>query len=275
MVCSLPRLSQHLRISESASPGTGQRQAGDYQVLTPQKSLEAQPLTSKLALPRPSGHTAALGSPATRTICRQPPSCPQPEEPHSAHPPLLGASWERQPNLHLCLGPCVPRAFRTEVVQRSGHDVMRWGQPRPSACEEASFPKVSVTCHAAWLNCHQASPLGCPGAPCTSPPPPPSPRCAHTSCLPALTMATLLLATPVHAQPQLSPWHLLPQLLPTSFSLCSCLPPHKPSVNKSSSTQAPVMAPPRWESNSGSTSLFRLHHDLLPVHLTLGSGTCF
>lgn len=177
------------------------------------------------------------------------------------------------------MGPCVSHAFRTEVVQRSGHDVMRWGQPRPSACEEASFPKVSVTCQAAWLNCHQASPLGCPGAPRTSPPSPPSPRCAHTSCLPALTMATLLLATTVHAQPPLSPWHLLPQLLPTSFSLCSCLPPHKMPQAKCEQvllhTRPCDGSPTPGESNSGSTSHFRLHHDLLLVHLALGSGTCF
>lgn len=101
---SLPRLSQRLRISESAPLGTGQRHVGDYQVPTPQKSLEAQSLTSKLALPRPSGHTAALSSPATSTISRQPLACPAAGGTAlCSSASLLGASWECQPNLHLCL----------------------------------------------------------------------------------------------------------------------------------------------------------------------------
>lgn len=137
---SLPGLSQCLRISESAPPGTELRHTGDYQVLTPQKSLEAQSLISKLALPRPARHTPALSSPATSTVSRQPLSRPAAGITLCAHVPLC---WERHVNdSQTCIStwaPCISRAFRTEVVQRSGHDIMRWGQPRPSAREEGSF----------------------------------------------------------------------------------------------------------------------------------------
>ena len=136
---SLPGLSQCLRISESAPPGTELRHTGDYQVLTPQKSLEAQSLISKLASPRPARHTPALRSPATSTVSRQPLPRPTTGLALCAHVPLC---WELHVNdSHTCIPTWArrtSRASRTEVVQCSGHDIMRWGQPQPSAREEGS-----------------------------------------------------------------------------------------------------------------------------------------